>query len=111
MGHHHAKVGLSVADFFCGAGGFSEGFAAAGFEIVYGIDIGADAVETFHANHRSATHELGDLTELDRAALRKRVRGADVIVGGPCCQGFSTGGRGRKADWSERNKLWKRMLL
>ncbi|MBA7592141.1 hypothetical protein ES708_34318 [subsurface metagenome] len=29
-----AKSGLRVLDLFCGAGGFSEGFRQAGFEIV-----------------------------------------------------------------------------
>ena len=30
---------LTVIDFFCGAGGFSEGFRQMGYEIVYGFDL------------------------------------------------------------------------
>src|SRR5437879_735285 len=111
MGRRHATVGLAVADLFCGAGGISEGFAAAGFEVIYGVDSDTNAVETFQANHPAASVEAADLSRLDRAALRARVRDADVIVGGPCCQGFSTGGRHRKADWTARNRLWRQMLL
>jgi DNA (cytosine-5)-methyltransferase 1 len=29
---------LKVIDFFCGAGGFSEGFRQMGYKIVYGFD-------------------------------------------------------------------------
>ena len=29
---------LTVADFFCGAGGFSEGFNLAGVDVVFGLD-------------------------------------------------------------------------
>jgi len=32
------KNKLRVVDFFCGAGGFTEGFRQMGYEIVYGFD-------------------------------------------------------------------------
>jgi len=87
----------------------SEGFAEAGFEIAYGVDNDPWALETFHANHPNAEHDESDLAAVDDATLRRKVREVDVIVGGPCCQGFSTAGRHRKADWTERNGLWRSM--
>ena len=41
---------LRVIDFFCGAGGFSEGFKQMGYEIVYGFDHWKPAVDTFNHN-------------------------------------------------------------
>ena len=35
---------MRVADFFCGGGGFSEGFRQAGFEIVFAVDKWGPAV-------------------------------------------------------------------
>ena len=41
---------LQVIDFFCGGGGFSEGFRQMGFKIVYGYDHWKPAVDTFNYN-------------------------------------------------------------
>ena len=41
---------LKVIDFFCGAGGFSEGFRQMGYEIIYGFDYWKPAVDTFNHN-------------------------------------------------------------
>ena len=43
-----------VADFFCGGGGFSEGFKLAGFKIAFAVDKWQPAVTTHHANHPNA---------------------------------------------------------
>ena len=41
---------LTVIDFFCGAGGFSEGFRQKGFEIKKGYDNWQPAIDTFNHN-------------------------------------------------------------
>lgn len=41
---------LTTVDFFCGAGGFSEGFRQMGFNIVQGYDHWKPAVDTFNHN-------------------------------------------------------------
>ena len=41
---------MKVVDFFCGAGGFSEGFRQAGYEIVQGIEINKTALTSFNFN-------------------------------------------------------------
>ncbi len=45
------KNNLKVIDFFCGAGGFSEGFRQQGFDIVMGIEYWKPAIQTHNLNH------------------------------------------------------------
>ena len=72
------------------------GFIRAGFRPASAYDGWTPAVETYHANFGDhvSTCLIDDDTQLT---------GADVIVGGPPCQGFSSAG-GRRAD-DERNTL------
>ena len=41
---------MRVADFFCGGGGFSEGFRQAGFNIIFAVDKWTPAVTTYQGN-------------------------------------------------------------
>ena len=59
---------LRIIDLFCGPGGFSAGFEAAGFEVVAALDYDKDAVETYTANHATPAR-LQDLTEFDYGQL------------------------------------------
>lgn len=43
--------GVEVFDFFCGAGGFSQGAVQAGHRVVFACDSDADALETHARNH------------------------------------------------------------
>jgi len=87
---------FTVVDLFCGAGGMSLGFRRAGFRSVRAIDSWTSAVETYRTN-------LG--TEIEEGAIDDDtvLPDADVIVGGPPCQGFSSAGARRKGD--HRNTL------
>lgn len=38
---------MKVVDFFCGGGGFSEGFRQAGFDIVFAVDKWEPAIITY----------------------------------------------------------------
>lgn len=97
---------LNVIDLFCGAGGMSEGFQQAGFNVVLGIDHIPTFVETFKKNHKNAEGISGDIRELSVEKLKKIVgdKKIDVIVGGPPCQGFSMAGRRDQKD--PRNSLF-----
>lgn len=75
---------FSVIDLFCGAGGFSAGFAALGFR-VQGFDRNTDAVETFSVNVGSAK-----CMELNPQAV---LSNADVLIAGPPCQPWSRAGK------------------
>ena len=86
----------TVADLFCGAGGLTLGFEAAGFASVYGIDSDPDAVATYAANLDGRV-VCGDVR--DAGPLRP----ADVVAGGPPCQGFSSAGS--RAGGDDRNTL------
>ncbi len=101
------KYTYNVLDLFCGCGGLSLGFEKAGYDVLLGIDIWKDALETYKFNHRNSNVLCADMSsltgeEVDRLLGAKNV---DVIIGGPPCQGFSVAGK-RIVD-DERNKLYK----
>ncbi len=89
-------------DLFCGAGGLALGFAQAGFRSVYAVDSDKAAAETYRRNFK---HEVwvGQIEELERIPT-----GADVVIGGPPCQGFSPLGQMIPlAGHRQMNKLWR----
>lgn len=96
--------GLRFVSLYSGAGGLDLGFAKAGFTPVFANDIDAFAVRTYNKLHevrdpewREAVRRFeghsavcGDV----RTAGANLVEGmADLVVGGPPCQGFSVAGR------------------
>lgn len=101
-----------VMDLFCGTGGFSKGFENTGlFDVVFGIDLLPDAVETFRLNHPDALGVLGDIRvhTPDRIGDELGLGRGDVsvIVGGPPCQGFSSIRPNRSTnDDDQRNSLF-----
>ena len=76
---------LRVIDLFCGPGGFSAGFEAAGFEVVAALDYDKDAVTTYTANHDCVARQQ-DLRDFDYSSLPN----ADIVIGGPPCTQFSS---------------------
>lgn len=82
---------IAVLDLFCGVGGFSHGFEKTGeFEVVAGIDLLPDRVNTFAENHPTATSFCKDIKNIKiRDILEKSVK-PDIVIGGPPCQGFSS---------------------
>ncbi len=85
---------------YSGAGGLDLGFIAAGFTPIFSNDINADAMKTYEATMKliaarrgkSFEHEAvtGDIRQVE--ALPKR-GSADLVIGGPPCQGFSVAGK------------------
>jgi DNA (cytosine-5)-methyltransferase 1 len=92
-----------VADFFCGAGGFSEGFKLAGFEISFAVDKWGPAVVTHHANHSNAKTIQDDvirISKLPNDKFHNLVPDTEVIIGSPPCTFFSNSNKSGKADKS-----------
>lgn len=102
-----AEVELpSVIDLFAGCGGLSLGMQQAGFEVVAGFDNWDPALEVYNRNmnHPGYKLDLGDLKASLRV-LSPWMSQADVIVGGPPCQDFSSAGNrieAAKADLTEK---------
>lgn len=114
---------FQVIDLFGGAGGLTVGFHRAGFETVLAVDFDRSAVDTYNANF--GTGNLNQEGRPDGPGICEKIQDvhvfpdADVIVGGPPCQGFSLLGvqhrrvvemtTGKVLD-EPRNRLWKEYL-
>ncbi|MGD9962668.1 MAG: DNA cytosine methyltransferase [Thermoplasmata archaeon] len=98
------KPGIRVMDLFCGAGGFSEGFRQAGFDVVFGIDHWKPACDTHELNGLGETGQYDllnygpeDMLVLHKK-LRRKVGTIDVVIGSPPCTEFSFAKNGGKGD-------------
>lgn len=105
----HTKPGYRLIDAFCGAGGMTLGFTQAfdhNFVPVWANDNDQAALQTYGANFGDAHCHLGDIVEL--LADGCDIPSADVVIGGPPCQGFSLLNRNREGD--PRRQLWRPFL-
>jgi DNA (cytosine-5)-methyltransferase 1 len=106
-----ASVSLNAIDLFCGAGGLSQGFRQAGFDIRLGVDADEEACATYRLNQPGASALAADLREVSAADLLAEagIAEVEVVLGGPSCQGFST--HGRRNGWvrpdDSRNFLYR----
>jgi DNA (cytosine-5)-methyltransferase 1 len=98
-----------LIDAFAGAGGMTLGFSRRFghlFEPVWAIDNAPDCVETYNANFGNHC-VCGDVLEILESRGSKIPR-ADVVIGGPPCQGFSLLNKKREGD--PRKQLWRPFL-
>ncbi|MEX2443846.1 MAG: DNA cytosine methyltransferase [Alkalispirochaeta sp.] len=96
---------LRLIDLFSGAGGLSVGFewlSEHPFETVWANDFNQYAANTYNANFRGNCTP-GDIVDIVDAP-GFQVPKADLVVGGPPCQGFSLLNKKRADD--PRKKLW-----
>lgn len=94
---------MRVADFFCGGGGFSEGFRQAGFQIVFAVDKWEPAVTTYKGNKPGVNVVLDDvirIASLPDEEFEQTVPDSEVIIGSPPCQAFSNSNKSGNADKS-----------
>jgi DNA (cytosine-5)-methyltransferase 1 len=94
----------SVIDLFAGCGGMTSGFVAAGFEPSLAIESNLHAAATYAANFGEDHTLWQDISTVTPSEVPK----ADVVIGGPPCQGFSNLGAKNVND--PRNKLWREYL-
>ncbi len=82
---------LTAISLFTGAGGMDIGFEKAGFEILWANELDVDASKTYTQNHPSTKTVVGDINNC--IPMLSEYRGADIVFGGPPCQGFSVAGK------------------
>lgn len=95
---------IRVLDLFAGAGGITRGFHAASsrFRTVAAVEMDMAAAATFKLNFPETDVYAGPIEQWLADDVNTQ---ADVVVGGPPCQGFSTLGKQDVED--ERNSLWR----
>ena len=109
-------VGPRVIDLFAGAGGLTVGFKSAGFAPVFAVEIDRAAAETYRVNFDPGGSVSQDPEERAHVyacpiELIRDFPQADVVIGGPPCQGFSPLGRDRAHhERAELNELWRQYL-
>ena len=95
-----------LIDLFSGAGGMTLGFSehfGQPFETVWGNDFNQYCVDTYNANF--GNHCIGgDIIDILKDP-KTEIPKADIVIGGPPCQGFSLLNKQREGD--PRNQLWR----
>lgn len=98
----------NVIDLFSGAGGLSQGFLQANYNILAGIDYDEPALKTYQYNFPNAKALKEDLYKeqesLKNIANAINGKEIEVVIAGPPCQGFSLTGSRNLED--TRNKLY-----
>lgn len=95
-----------LIDVFAGAGGMSLGFSKMfghAFDSVWANDFNADCVSTYRRNFGDHCVS-GDIVDILNNPATV-VPAADVVIGGPPCQGFSLLNKNRHSD--PRKQLWR----
>lgn len=95
---------LRIIDLFAGCGGLTAGFHETGrYEPVAAVESDLQAAATYAQNFGDHIH-VGDIADWADGSMPR----ADVVVGGPPCQGFSPLGRRDPTD--PRNRLWRQYV-
>ena len=97
---------LRIIDLFCGAGGMTLGFTkmtAYPACSIWANDVNKYAVQTYNANFSDCCTEGDIITILED--FREVIPLADIVIGGPPCQGFSLLNKNRENDL--RKQLWR----
>lgn len=102
------KPNFRAVDFFCGGGGFSEGFRQAGIEVVAAFDLWKIAVDTHNGNHPDCDAQKMDVVKislLPDKEFHKVVPDTEIIIGSPPCTDFSNSNKSGNGDKSTGIKL------
>lgn len=103
------RSSFKLIDLFCGAGGMTLGFTETfghHFKPVWANDFNKYCVDTYIENFGSHC-QPGDIVDilLNPSTVIPK---ADVVIGGPPCQGFSLLNKNKEND--PRNQLWRPFL-
>lgn len=100
---------IRLIDAFAGCGGMTLGFvrlSKAPFKPVWANDINEYAAKTYNENFGNHC-VVGDIVDL-LSSSDTAIPPAEMVVGGPPCQGFSLLNKGREGD--PRKQLWRPFL-
>ncbi len=99
---------MNVIDLFAGCGGLSLGFELAGFNIIQAVEFDEKIAASYSANHKGVNLIIDDIKNVDNKKIFKK-GSAEVIIGGPPCQGFSMAGARIRDGFIDdpRNYLFK----
>lgn len=106
---HKPRHIFKLIDLFCGAGGMTLGFTESfghHFKPIWANDFNKYCVDTYNANFGNHC-VAGDIVEI-LLNLKIVIPEADVVIGGPPCQGFSLLNKNRIDD--PRRQLWRPFL-
>jgi DNA (cytosine-5)-methyltransferase 1 len=94
-------IAPTVLELFAGCGGMALGFKRAGFDTVLTVEWDKAACDTLRSNitPRVAQCAIEEIDEFPKA---------DVVIGGPPCQGFSN--LGERVPYDPRRQLWRHYL-
>lgn len=95
---------MRYVSLFSGGGGLDIGFERSGWNPVVCVDNDPVACQTLSENRPEWNVVCEDIRQFDA----RPYAGADAVVGGPPCQGFSTAGKGDPSD--PRNFLWREYM-
>ena len=97
------KAIYNVASLFSGAGLLDYSFMDPQFKFVYAVDFDPDACDTYREN-------IGDhiVCQDIRTVDSETIPNTDLIIGGPCCQGYSNANR---RDIDKETAAKKRLLI
>ncbi len=105
----HSQKRYRLIDLFCGAGGMSLGFSEVfgqPFQSVWANDFNRFCGDTYNENFglHCVVGDIVEILEQGKIDIPK----ADVVIGGPPCQGFSLLNKNRVND--PRKELWRPFL-
>ncbi|MCF7560715.1 DNA cytosine methyltransferase [Sabulilitoribacter multivorans] len=99
---------MTAVDFFCGGGGFSEGFRQAGIKVIAAYDIWQPAVDTHNGNHPGCNAIKMDVIKISKLSdedFEATVPDSEIIIGSPPCTDFSNSNKSGKGDKSKGIEL------
>lgn len=99
---------MKVIDLFAGCGGLSLGFIKSGYEVCKAVEFDVSIANTYKFNHPEIDVIVDDIKNIDHSGVFG-CGDADVIIGGPPCQGFSMAGARIRHGFIDdpRNYLFK----
>lgn len=99
---------MKIIDLFAGCGGLSLGFIQNGHIVIKALEYDADIANSYKHNHPNVSVIVDDIKNVDNVGVFNK-GDADIIIGGPPCQGFSMAGARIRNGFIDdpRNYLFK----